>query len=484
MRRTISNEDYFDEVVTASLKQSVLCLLFVYAVYFVDRYLRWESGWARDFTLFSLATQIVLVLLVRLSLQIEWPSKRSGALHGVVAAALVSACSSQHFALGLEHHYTNIMFLLLVSCGALLLDLYWTPFTFALLSLEWMAAVKTARGYLSWTEVPPLLSAALLAGIVFHYRRKLFHREFTDLSNRRSQSELLTRSLEQAQADWSEFEERAAQRAQARDITLKQLKEEVEAKARLQSLLEDLGEDDPLGRLAGGVAHDFANLLTILQLNFEELADCEQREGEQRELISQGLCASEEIGVLVDQLLAYSRKQKLRSTVHYADEFLREFAQGLGALLPEDIQLQLSTQGNNARILGDKAMLKQALLNLVLNASESMPEGGMVRLASHCRGETVEFSVEDRGAGMTEEQLELALDPYFTTKGLFNGRGLGLSVVDGILNQHGGKLELTSKPGEGTTAIIRIPKFKTNKSAPRRALLVEDEETTRVLVSR
>lgn len=484
MRRGVSYEDYFDQVVTASLRLFSICLLAIYGFHLVHRYLYWPDGWARDFSVNGLLTQLSLLLLVTASLRIKWRGNRSGAAHGALLAWTIAIFSSLHYQLNLEPRFTNIVLLTLVGCGVLLLDSVWTPITVAGMGVIWLGTLLERDGHITGTDLGPLVSALLLTSFLYSHRRKLLEHQFSLLENQRAQNELLAHSLNQAKRDQAEFESRAAQRAQAKAITLKQLKSEIETRLQLERVLAEIGQGDPLGRLAGGVAHDFANLITILRLNIDELSNSLNACSDDRELLQQSLVELQEIDLLVKQLLAYSRKQTLSRTPVKADELLAEFVENLAGLLPENIELITDFQTPEAMLLVDRAEIQQALLNLCLNSSEAMPKGGILKLSSSQQKGTVTFTLEDTGTGMEPEVLVLARDPYFTTKGFHTGRGLGLSVVEGILDQHDGRLTLNSAQGTGTVAQIVIPLFYPQEPDLQKVLLVEDEETYRILASR
>lgn len=484
MDRSVHHEDYFDWVVSASLRQFSVWLIAIYSGYFVARYLTWPEGFARNFTLFGLVVQITLLAGLAVSLRRPWYFSRKGAVHGALIAWLVGLCSSFHFISGLEPYYTNIILLTVVGCGVLLLDTLWTSLTIGGLLGLWLITNYLAQAHMAANDFLPLFCATLVSGALFYHRRLLFKQQFSILESQRTQNELLSQSLQQAQEDQCEFETRAAQRALAREVTLSQLKAEVAARVGLEAMLNEVGPDNPLGRLASGVAHDFANLVTILQMNFEELRSSPRRAAEDRELLTQALCELDEVSTLMRQLLAYSRRQSITRSVHEADKLLSSFVESLGTLLPENIAVNVGYGAPECPILGDQAQLQQALLNLCLNSADAMPSGGVLSLTSQIEGEHLIFTVRDTGAGMNLETLSQARDPYYTSKEFHSGRGLGLSVVDGILNQHEGELLLTSTEGKGTQACIVLPIHHPQKPDPRKVLLVEDEDVTRLVVTR
>ena len=483
MIRSDAKEEYLDQVVVASLKPFLVCVIVVYTTFFAVRYYNSSEGWARDFSLPTLATEAIFFALLRVSLDRKWTSLRPGAVHAALTALVAAACACLHFALGLEVFFTNTLVLTVVAAGAFHLDRVWGAITVLGLVILWSGTIFLAEGHLLWEDLPPLVAAVLFAALLLHYRRSVFEKQRSIVESHREQNELLSESLLEARKAQELFEERAAQRASARAITLSQLRAEIEERTELEAMLRDAGEDNPLGRLASGVAHDFANLLTILRLNLEELSGMVHCP-EAREILDDGLQETDEINTLVQQLLAYSRKQSLTRKVVQADDALTRFAEGLGGLLPENIEIKLSLRAENSPVVLDLSQFHQALLNLCLNASEAMPDGGNLKLSSYACDGQVFIEIRDSGEGMTEETLQQAREPYFTTKGFHAGRGLGLSVVEGILNQLNGTLSLRSSPGKGTTATVALPLFNQSALSPKKVLLVEDEDMARLVASR
>ena len=225
-----------------------------------------------------------------------------------------------------------------------------------------------------------------------------------------------------------------------------------------------------VGQLTGGVAHDFNNLLAIIQGNAELLAerteDCER-------LIRPIVHAAVRGGELTQRLLAFSRRQPL---VPQAID-LAAMVQGLMEILPrtlgETFEITALSEPGLWPALADPGQLENALVNLVLNARDAMPEGGRVTIASAnvqlgpadlpahpdlIPGDFVVITVSDSGPGMTSEVRAHAFEPFFTTKGVREGSGLGLSMVYGFAKQSGGQVTLESEVGKGTVAKIYLPR--------------------------
>lgn len=258
---------------------------------------------------------------------------------------------------------------------------------------------------------------------------------------------------------------------------------------------------EAIGQLAGGVAHDFNNLLTPI-IGYAELIE---ESLDQPEVLAEGV---QEIGQaaarardLVGQLLAFGRKQILRTRVISLGEIVRANENMLRRLIREDIHLGFDLAGRGDFVRVDPSQIVQVLMNLIVNAIDAMPEGGRLDIATLRRslyqadlaaqpdaraGDYVVLSVCDTGLGMTEEVRQQVFEPFFTTKKENEGTGLGLSMVYGIIRQHGGWIQVHSKPGQGSRFEIFLPAEDETAAQPDRPsrartagqeklLLVEDD---------
>jgi two-component system cell cycle sensor histidine kinase/response regulator CckA len=268
-----------------------------------------------------------------------------------------------------------------------------------------------------------------------------------------------------------------------------------------------------IGQLAGGVAHDFNNLLTaisghcdLLMLRHDkgdpDFADLDQ--------ISQN---SNRAAALVNQLLAFSRKQTLKMQMLDLRDTLADLTHLLNRLVGERVGLKIVHDPAPAAMRGDKRQLEQVIMNLVVNARDAMPEGGditvrtqNIRLAAPenrdsvtlAKGDYVAISVSDTGSGITPDHLGKIFDPFFTTKRAGEGTGLGLSTAYGIVKQTGGYIFCDSEVGQGTTFSIYFPAHAITDMAAKPAvpvtpikqfvrgkvLLVEDEAPVRAFAAR
>jgi PAS domain S-box-containing protein len=239
--------------------------------------------------------------------------------------------------------------------------------------------------------------------------------------------------------------------AVARDITdTMNLDERLQQSRRMEAI----------GQLAGGIAHDFNNLLTAIQGNIElaqvssELAPT---------CLPAALIATGRAAALTRQLLIFSRHQALTPTVVQLRPLLDNVISMLKRLLPETIRVTLESADDAPAVLADKSQLEQVIVNLCLNARDAMPEGGQLKLAigkKHAGEDKREYlclSVTDSGCGMSQEVQSHIFEPFFTTKEVGKGTGLGLATVYGIVQKHGGFLELESALGKGTTFHVYLP---------------------------
>ncbi|MEE4137370.1 MAG: ATP-binding protein, partial [Desulforhopalus sp.] len=241
----------------------------------------------------------------------------------------------------------------------------------------------------------------------------------------------------------------------------------------LQKQLYQAQKLESIGRLAGGIAHDLNNLLVPIlgyaEIMFEDFGDNDPRREVARHITGAGRRAAD----LLRQLLAFSRKQHLQYSVINLNHLLKGFENLLRRTLREDITLVLNCTDELPNIHGDKGQLEQIIMNLAVNAQDAMPDGGTltfstslvtgspVRVFSQDRNEDhlgkVMLEVGDTGEGMEPETLEQIFEPFFTTKSVDKGTGLGLSTVHGIIQQHGGTIDVISTPGLGTSFRLGFP---------------------------
>lgn len=290
--------------------------------------------------------------------------------------------------------------------------------------------------------------------------------------------------------------------------------QDVSERRRFDEKLRHTAKLESLGVLAGGIAHDFNNLLTGILGNASLAQEMVNPGHAASDLLRDMISASERAADLTRQLLAYAGKGKFFIETIAISELTRDISALVRTAIKKGAEVRLELDANAGCILADKAQLQQLIMNLVINASEAIPDGssGVVSVRTgrifaaagyaqraHCiaddqfaPGEYAFIEVEDTGTGMDAPTLERIFDPFFTTK--FTGRGLGLAAASGIVRSHHGALTVASTPGQGTTFRVLFP---ISEAMPEKAgqpavvdhlpelgcvLVIDDEEVVRRLV--
>jgi PAS domain S-box-containing protein len=300
------------------------------------------------------------------------------------------------------------------------------------------------------------------------------------------------------------YEGKPAAQTIMRDIT---------GRKQLEQQLRQSQKMDAIGQLAGGVAHDFNNMLAVIRGNAElVLMDVDQHTPATNECLKQIMAASERAANLTRQLLVFSRKQVMQSQPLVLNKVIAELTKMLKRIIGEHIDLECRYADPLPFVRADAGMLEQVLLNLAVNARDAMPRGGHLLIATDTAsfdtayarnhpgsgaGEYVRLTVTDTGTGIASEHLPRIFEPFFTTKEVGKGTGLGLATVYGIVRQHQGWIEVSSQPGAGATFKIFLPVIpspavaaaasKAETQVPGGAetvLLVEDEYAVRAVTRR
>jgi PAS domain S-box-containing protein len=294
------------------------------------------------------------------------------------------------------------------------------------------------------------------------------------------------------------------------DITARKQAEEKSAK--LQAELLQSQKMEAVGRLAGGIAHDFNNLLMVIMAQTEMLALDLDLEGASAQRAEKIMKASRRAAELTGQLLAFSRKQTTQPTVTSMNQLVTGVSDMLQRLVGEDVDVQVSFCDEPWLVKTDRAQFEQVIMNLVVNARDALPNGGMLTLetgnseideeyiATHPlvpAGNYAMLAVTDTGTGMSAEVQARLFEPFFTTKEPGKGTGLGLSMVYGIVKQSGGFIRVYSELGKGTCFKIYLPKANVSQAATpeehaapthplkKKAtiLLVEDDDSLRDVIA-
>ena len=275
--------------------------------------------------------------------------------------------------------------------------------------------------------------------------------------------------------------------------------------AEAQDQLRQAQKMETIGQLTGGVAHDFNNLLTPIVGALDMLRRREYSDERTQRLTIGALQAAERARVLVQRLLAFSRRQHLQPRAVDIRLLIESLADLLSRSLGPRLELVLDIDRNLPSAYVDPNQLELALLNLAVNSRDAMAGEGTLTISARLKtaakglklksGSYICLAVRDTGIGMDEHTLRRAIEPFFTTKGMGRGTGLGLSSVQGLAEQSGGDFQLESQPGKGTTATIWLPASEEVAVAPsislepeilgakaenKAILLVDDEELVRV----
>lgn len=284
---------------------------------------------------------------------------------------------------------------------------------------------------------------------------------------------------------------------------------------RLQEQLLHAQRMESVGRLAGGVAHEFNNMLQAI-MGFSEILLAKMDDSEpNKEDVLEIHKAAKRAGALTAQLLAYSRKQVMDAQLRSLNEIIEGAKALLQRLLDPGVRLSLLLDGRVPPIRVDAGQVDQILVNLVVNACDAMPGGGVITIKTSVAdymdediqhipgaraGAFVCLSVGDTGVGMNPDTKAHMFEPFFTTKTPGNGTGLGLAMVHGIVQQHGGWIDVFSDPGMGTVFLIYFPVAADKGSSPvspqkplvpipaefqrMKILVVEDDDAVRQFASR
>lgn len=275
---------------------------------------------------------------------------------------------------------------------------------------------------------------------------------------------------------WFEINFNVLRGADGRQIGAYQIVYDVTERLAEQRRLADAEEQlrqaqkvEALGQLTGGVAHDFNNLLTPIIGSLDMLVRRQIGNDRERRLIDGALQSAERARVLVQRLLAFARRQPLQPTAIDVETLVTGMGDLIKSTTGPQIQVVIDAPQDLPAACADHNQVEMALLNLSVNARDAMPTGGTLRISASSReisagersdlkpGRYVTISVADTGEGMSDETLARAIEPFFSTKGLGQGTGLGLSMVHGLAQQLGGGLRIFSRLGVGTNVELWLP---------------------------
>ncbi|MDP2056038.1 MAG: ATP-binding protein, partial [Acidobacteriota bacterium] len=248
---------------------------------------------------------------------------------------------------------------------------------------------------------------------------------------------------------------------------------DISDRVKLEDQLRQAQKMEAVGRLAGGIAHDFNNLLTAIRGNAELMSHRVKKDPAMAAEVDEILHAADRAASLTRQLLAFSRKQVLQPVALDVNEIVASVSRMARRLIGTAVQLQQELAPTLSQVLADPAQIEQVLLNLIVNARDAMPTGGMITVqtanvrleadspemlhAGLAPGRFVLLAVSDNGIGMDQATQARIFEPFFTTKETGRGTGLGLATVYGIIRQTGGAISVVSDRGRGASFRVYLP---------------------------
>jgi signal transduction histidine kinase len=273
--------------------------------------------------------------------------------------------------------------------------------------------------------------------------------------------------ISELRASQEELERRVAKRTNALKRAHEKVLSEIAQREKTEEKLRQSQKMEMIGQLTGGVAHDFNNLLMAVIGNLDLLRKRAPLDARSTRLVDGAIQGAQRGAALTQRLLAFARRQELRPQPADLAQLLRGMNDLIERSIGAQVELKVSSQLDLPNVLIDANQVELAILNLVVNARDAMPEGGQLTIeleeaelteaAGTAPTQCVRLSVTDTGTGMDEETLDKATEPFFSTKELGKGTGLGLSMIHGLMRQLGGTLKLTSVVGQGTRAELWLP---------------------------
>jgi two-component system, cell cycle sensor histidine kinase and response regulator CckA len=322
-------------------------------------------------------------------------------------------------------------------------------------------------------------------------------------------SQLEHRVIVGGQTRWLDVRTDPGVSVNGRVLVITGTSQDITERHRLEDQLHQKQKLEAIGRLAGGVAHDFNNMLTVINTLSEELAQDPSLGASQRADVQAIGEAGQRAASLTAQLLTFSRRTILTLTVLDLNQTVHKLGAMLTRLIGEDVKLSMALSTEFTPINADPSQVDQVLVNLVLNARDAMPSGGELTISTKSMelgpndtsglpaGKYVALVVRDTGVGMSDEVKGKLFEPFFTTKGVGKGTGLGLATLYGIMQQLHGHVSVESSVGKGSTFTLLFPTADRAQPTKSKAaendavvhgsgtiLVVEDEPAVRQLVRR
>jgi signal transduction histidine kinase len=395
----------------------------------------------------------------------------------------------------------SILYLLPTLYAAWLLHGSWAWILTGLTALAVYLAPLSSRPdsiYSANYNITRIVGVVMAIVVVHHAQRRRKDAMLLERANENLERRVAERTSE-LQASNANLQAQIAERQKAE-----------EERRLLEQQLQQSQKMEAMGQLAGGIAHDFNNILTVILCHGDIALANLPADGALRDSIQSIVHAGRQAAALTRQLLAFSRRSLLTPRVLLLADVVRHSERMLQRLIGEDVELVVRPDPATCWVKVDPTLLEQVLVNLVINARDAMARGGRIEIETATRdlspadcgragaatGRYGVLTVSDTGCGMTPDVRARIFEPFFTTKSVGKGSGLGLSVVEGIIRQSGGWIDVDSRPGAGTTFRLNFPAVDAPSEAavPAAApstlggtetiLVVEDEESVGKLASR
>ncbi len=406
-------------------------------------------------------------------------------------------------------YFGGLMLVLMIGNSVVRARFLWAAFTSCVLTLTYLAvtvSIKNLPGHVVFVNNYFVLSANLI-GMLASYNLEFYARRDYYMSHRlkieRQKVKTANQQLEQT------VEKRTTMLAMANEELRNEIKIHQQLdqdKNQLEDQLRQAQKMEAIGTLAGGIAHDFNNILAGI-MGHTELALIRLNRNENAEkYLSEVLNASTRAKDLVSQILSFSRQSDTELKPLQISTIIKEAMRLIRSTLPTTITIKISISSKQCIVVGNATQIHQVLMNLCANAAHAMASSGgtltvvlepydiminkqnetLNHPAGMSPGSYVQLTIADTGHGIAEQFIDRIFDPYFTTKEKDVGTGLGLAVVQGIVQKHGGTIGVKSRPGEGTTFVIFLPRvesevkqdIKALQTIPKgkeKILLVEDD---------
>ncbi|MBN8614504.1 MAG: response regulator [Deltaproteobacteria bacterium] len=372
-------------------------------------------------------------------------------------------------ALVLVHESASAFYvaLVLVLTSGAMLRTRWAVSLGGVIVGAWAVVASVSRDSAGLMEDVFVIFAGCTVAAISHFGQKREHLGLVTLRERDTRRKA---ELEAALAAVAAARDELDRKVEART---RQLRDELATRTQLEEQLRHAQKMEAVGRLAGGVAHDFNNLLTIISSGLE-LGSAHAVDPPAAEALADAFEATRRASELTRGLLVLGRKQELDRKPIEVVEVLEGVERMVARIARANVRLVRRVESTGTHVLADRGQLEQVLLNLAINACDAMPEGGTLTTTVEVRaldaaqaealhlepGSYVCVAVSDTGTGIDATTRPSIFEPFFTTKPMGKGTGLGLAIAHGIVQQHGGAIELVSAVGQGSTFSVFLPRIE------------------------